>query len=689
MVPRTFPSTVNSTTGRRQMVVFFLSSATGLQRWKDYIPVKFVLDDTPTEASYNNDGYIAIDELSSNSGKQEWLDYIPVFLDNSATDAWEVNSNGFIQVGTSGFGGVPNSLFASGEQGAWYDPSDSTTLFQDQSGTTPVTAVEQPVSLMLDKSKGLVLGPELVTNGGPFVNTTGWSAGAGVSVSTSGNNLIVTTTAGSTSFPAGLFSFATEVGKLYRFTAVWRAGASGYPARLNARRTSSSSYGINIANSTTSFVTSTFYVFAATTSTAIEFYEGNSTAVGGTIEVQSVTVKELAGNHAYTPSTATASRPVLSSRYNLLTKTEQFDDAAWTKLNASVSANVTATTDPIGGSTADKIVENTATGQHGLGQTFNVVTGVDYIYTAYAKAAERSVFRFIRNTTSVPVHAPVFNLQTGVASGTGSPTITSAGDGWYKCSFLFTATATASAGYDLIMYPTGTNDYTGDGTSGMFIWGADLRVANDGIGIPYQRVNTSTDYDSDPAKFPRYLRFDGSDDYMLTNSVDFTGTDKMTVWAGVRKLSDATFQSIVCQRDILADNGSFGFFASPISGGNRFSWGSDYRGTVQRVATQARTYTAPTTAVFTSSMDASKSTSTEQIINRINAAAPSSVVVAQGPTTAGNLSNARLVIGAFEGVSLSSYLNGRLFSLIIRGAESTTPQIEQTETYVNQKTRAF
>jgi hypothetical protein len=43
-------------------------------------------------------------------------------------------------------------LFASGEQGAWYDPSDLSTLFQDSTGTTPVTAVGQPVGLMLDKS---------------------------------------------------------------------------------------------------------------------------------------------------------------------------------------------------------------------------------------------------------------------------------------------------------------------------------------------------------------------------------------------------------------------------------------------------------------------------------------------------------------------------------------------------------
>ena len=46
----------------------------------------------------------------------------------------------------------PLSLFAAGEVGAWFDPSDLGTLFQDSAGTAPVTAVEQPVGRMLDKS---------------------------------------------------------------------------------------------------------------------------------------------------------------------------------------------------------------------------------------------------------------------------------------------------------------------------------------------------------------------------------------------------------------------------------------------------------------------------------------------------------------------------------------------------------
>lgn len=46
----------------------------------------------------------------------------------------------------------PIEMFSGGVPGAWYDPSDLSTLFQDTGGTTPVTATGQPVGLMLDKS---------------------------------------------------------------------------------------------------------------------------------------------------------------------------------------------------------------------------------------------------------------------------------------------------------------------------------------------------------------------------------------------------------------------------------------------------------------------------------------------------------------------------------------------------------
>ena len=70
----------------------------------------------------------------------------------------------------AGAGFNPISLFKEGREGAWYDPSDLSTLFQDAEGTIPVTSHGDPVGLMLDKR----LGPELVTNGMFDTNISGW-----------------------------------------------------------------------------------------------------------------------------------------------------------------------------------------------------------------------------------------------------------------------------------------------------------------------------------------------------------------------------------------------------------------------------------------------------------------------------------------------------------------------------------
>ena len=64
--------------------------------------------------------------------------------------------------------------------GLWYDPQDLSTLFQDPQGTLPVYRpgtgqVDPPVGLMLDKSQGLELGPELWSE--PFSMTSHSAAG--------------------------------------------------------------------------------------------------------------------------------------------------------------------------------------------------------------------------------------------------------------------------------------------------------------------------------------------------------------------------------------------------------------------------------------------------------------------------------------------------------------------------------
>jgi len=69
------------------------------------------------------------------------------------------NQPGFLDLSANGINFVqpqntwtPKKLFTAGEAGAWYDPSDISTLFMDAAGTVPVTADGDPVGMMKDKS---------------------------------------------------------------------------------------------------------------------------------------------------------------------------------------------------------------------------------------------------------------------------------------------------------------------------------------------------------------------------------------------------------------------------------------------------------------------------------------------------------------------------------------------------------
>lgn len=78
---------------------------------------------------------------------------------------------------TYGFGSNPDAailaLFAGGKQGAWYDPSDKSTLFQDVAGTIPVTKDGDQIGLMKDKSGNGYHATQSVSTARPLYKTNG------------------------------------------------------------------------------------------------------------------------------------------------------------------------------------------------------------------------------------------------------------------------------------------------------------------------------------------------------------------------------------------------------------------------------------------------------------------------------------------------------------------------------------
>ena len=169
-------------------------------------------------------------------------------------------------------------------------------------------------------------------------------------------------------------------------------------------------------------------------------------------------------------------------RTNLVTYSEQFDNAAWTKNADTVTAN--ATVAPDGTSTADKLIPNTTNTQH-FATSADLTPGA-CARSIYMKAGEYT-FGGITAYYSTPAAyaAAIFNLANGTVTATSSgdtATITPAGNGWYRCTLVTAkAGATNFGGFQVRTYASdpGTNfslSFAGDGTSGIFIWGAQLEL---------------------------------------------------------------------------------------------------------------------------------------------------------------------------------------------------------------------
>jgi hypothetical protein len=177
---------------------------------------------------------------------------------------------------------------------------------------------------------------------------------------------------------------------------------------------------------------------------------------------------------------------VEEQRTNLTLYSEQFDNAAWSvKSNSSITANTIIS--PDGTLSADKLVENTASGQHWVGGNTGatITSGVAYTLSVYAKQAERGYFQMYGDAGGgrLTVGA-VFNLTNGTVYSTASgaiASITSVDNGWYRCSVTATASSTGSSylyiGLRQNSAPA-TDSYTGDGYSGVYIWGAQLEAGS-------------------------------------------------------------------------------------------------------------------------------------------------------------------------------------------------------------------
>ena len=608
-------------------------------------------------------------------------------------------------------------LFRRNEPGVWYDPSDLTTMFQDRAGTTPVTAPGQTVGLVLDKSRGSIgrngaFRRNLLTFTEQFDNAAWTKARVG------GVDLGPIVTANTVTAPDGTLTadtvdFNTTNGQFVRQTQAFTAGATGTISVWAYAPASGGSPSIRITtNNTGAWNTGVSQSFALTTGwnrlsvTGVLIASGSlcnviigganvdgtaDASVSGIVYLWGAQMEAAASASEYQridadwPSTfpgahlvanADAARGLygiepLGGRRNLLERSEEFDNAYWTKGNSAVTAN--AGVAPDGTTTADLLYPSTTGSDRRVIRTFTTLTsGASYASTFYAKAAGKNfVYALVARAATIN-DVVWFNVGAGtvgtVGSSATSATIADVGDGWYRCAVIGPADGTDSFAINVADADNATN-VTASGTDGILIWGAQLEAA--ASASAYQKVVTALEVTEAGKPSLPYILFDGADDGYVTPTIT-PGTDKVQLFAGVRRNTEHT--GMITEFSPTTDTNNGGLHLAIVTPNTRQAAS---RGTIGRTATSVGA-AAPQTEVLSTISDIPA----DIVTLRSNGVAVNTNAFDQGT---GNYLAYPLFVGRRGGTTLP--FNGRLYQLAVRfGPNLDTSRIEQVERFVAQKT---
>lgn len=350
---------------------------------------------------------------------------------------------------------------------------------------------------------------------------------------------------------------------------------------------------------------------------------------------------------AHASQSTTTKRPILGARYNYLLNTE----FAGVTYGTWGSGAVAPTGWSAVASTGDISLYQGGLGFSASGTRPVIAQTIATTLAAGCVYRVRSIIKSITATSNINIgnllaigYGTAAGTQTWVRNGLSAlgTEIPAIGD---VIEVLYSCTASGSI---VLRYGIGC---TGGATGSVSLSYPDLRPANSPQNIPaYQRVTSATDYDT--AGFPARLVWDGVDDCLVVPVLDLSGTDKVTVIAGVTKLSDVISGSVFCtgsNQNIL--------YAPSYTNGPVFTYRSFGTAGVNPYVSG---FPAPVSAVVSAS--SSISTPFAKIsANRITDGT-SNVVTSQGT---GNYSSSALYIGT-NAIGTFPF-NGSLQSLTVIG----------------------
>jgi len=175
---------------------------------------------------------------------------------------------------------------------------------------------------------------------------------------------------------------------------------------------------------------------------------------------------------------------------NSILQSQTFDNGSWTKTNSSITADASPypTLAPNGSQTADELIEDsTASVTHDVRQSHTRTSAAEY-WTASIYLKENTNQRILlrvddgsSNGGQAYFDANLGTISTAAANvGTGAnsyASIHSIGNGWYRCRISSKLPATTTARIIAFMCDgaSDTTTYNGDGSSSVYIWGAQLQ----------------------------------------------------------------------------------------------------------------------------------------------------------------------------------------------------------------------
>lgn len=174
---------------------------------------------------------------------------------------------------------------------------------------------------------------------------------------------------------------------------------------------------------------------------------------------------------------------VEGARTNLVLRSQEFDNAYWLKAGATVTSDSTAA--PDGQSTAESATEDTSNGYHRVYKDNSLsLTAVPHTLSVYVKSNGTTWLQLL-SYDGTTIFWRNYNISAGAignGANTSNTAITALANGWFRCAFTFTPVVYANGHFQILLSNSNTASqlpsYTGDGSSGVYIWGAQLEAAS-------------------------------------------------------------------------------------------------------------------------------------------------------------------------------------------------------------------